>query len=104
MVIRKEGMSLYGVPVGLLTSHSLSLMGQVQEEQRKGLLQRPADLALVIYLILAGFFTLFRGLVSLADLPLSCLQPPSLAFPCHICLLTAKGPLLSHLIIREVLH
>ncbi|XP_006100466.1 transmembrane 6 superfamily member 2 [Myotis lucifugus] len=37
----------------------------VQEEQRKGLLQRPADLALVIYLILAGFFTLFRGLVVL---------------------------------------
>ncbi|XP_054434725.1 transmembrane 6 superfamily member 2 [Pteronotus mesoamericanus] len=37
----------------------------VQEEQRKGLLQRPADLALVIYLILAGSFTLFRGLVVL---------------------------------------
>lgn len=37
----------------------------VQEEQRKGLLQRPADLALVIYFILAGFFTLFRGLVVL---------------------------------------
>ncbi|XP_065391391.1 transmembrane 6 superfamily member 2 isoform X6 [Macaca fascicularis] len=37
----------------------------VQEEQRKGLLQRPADLALVTYLILAGFFTLFRGLVVL---------------------------------------
>ncbi|XP_070272616.1 transmembrane 6 superfamily member 2 [Myotis yumanensis] len=37
----------------------------VQEEQRKGLLKRPADLALVIYLILAGFFTLFRGLVVL---------------------------------------
>lgn len=79
-------------------------MGQVQEEQRKGLLQRPADLALVIYLILAGFFTLFRGLVSLASLTLSCLQPPSLAFPFRICLLTANGSLLSHLIIREVLH
>ncbi|XP_036884805.1 transmembrane 6 superfamily member 2 isoform X2 [Sturnira hondurensis] len=37
----------------------------VQEEQRKGLLQRPTDLALIIYLILAGFFTLFRGLVVL---------------------------------------
>uniref|UniRef100_A0A8C9UP94 Transmembrane 6 superfamily member 2 n=1 Tax=Spermophilus dauricus TaxID=99837 RepID=A0A8C9UP94_SPEDA len=37
----------------------------VQEEQRKGLLQRPADLALVIYLFLAAFFTLFRGLVVL---------------------------------------
>ncbi|XP_062968937.1 transmembrane 6 superfamily member 2 [Cynocephalus volans] len=37
----------------------------VQEEQKKGLLQRPADLALIIYLILAGFFTLFRGLVVL---------------------------------------
>ncbi|OBS58357.1 hypothetical protein A6R68_10486 [Neotoma lepida] len=37
----------------------------VQEEQRKGLLQRPADLTLVIYLILAAFFTLFRGLVVL---------------------------------------
>lgn len=104
LVIRKEGMSLYGVPVGLLTSHSLSLMGQVQEEQRKGLLQRPADLALIIYLILAGFFTLFRGLVSLASLCLSCLQPPSLAFPSHICLLSTKGSLLSPLIIREILN
>ncbi|XP_006886024.1 PREDICTED: transmembrane 6 superfamily member 2 [Elephantulus edwardii] len=37
----------------------------VQEEHRKSLLQRPVDLALVIYLILAGFFTLFRGLVVL---------------------------------------
>ncbi|XP_005409680.1 PREDICTED: transmembrane 6 superfamily member 2 [Chinchilla lanigera] len=37
----------------------------VQEEQRKGLLQRPVDLALVIYLTLAAFFTLFRGLVVL---------------------------------------
>ncbi|XP_033615598.1 transmembrane 6 superfamily member 2 isoform X2 [Fukomys damarensis] len=37
----------------------------VQEEQRKGLLQRPADLALVTYLALAAFFTLFRGLVVL---------------------------------------
>ncbi|XP_023372979.1 transmembrane 6 superfamily member 2 isoform X1 [Otolemur garnettii] len=37
----------------------------IQEEQRKGLLKRPVDLALVIYLILAGFFTLFRGLVVL---------------------------------------
>ncbi|KAK2087799.1 Transmembrane 6 super member 2 [Saguinus oedipus] len=38
---------------------------RVQEEQRRALLQRPADLALVIYLVLAGFFTLFRGLVVL---------------------------------------
>lgn len=37
----------------------------VQAEQRKGLLQRPLDLALIIYLTLAGFFTLFRGLVVL---------------------------------------
>ncbi|KAM5307986.1 transmembrane 6 superfamily member 2 isoform 2-T2 [Glossophaga mutica] len=37
----------------------------VEEEQRKGLLQRPTDLALIIYLILAGLFTLFRGLVVL---------------------------------------
>ncbi|XP_014442795.1 transmembrane 6 superfamily member 2 [Tupaia chinensis] len=37
----------------------------VEEEQRKGLLKRPADLLLVIYLILAGLFTLFRGLVVL---------------------------------------
>lgn len=104
LVIGKEGMGLYGVPVGLLTPHSLSLTGQVQEEQRKGLLQRPADLALVVYLILAGFFTLFRGLVSLASLRLSCLQPPSLAFPFHLSLLSAKGSLLSHLTTREVLH
>lgn len=44
-------------------------MGQVQEEQKKGLLQRPADLTLIIYLILAAFFALFRGLVSLPWLP-----------------------------------
>ncbi|KAM5237965.1 transmembrane 6 superfamily member 2 [Ctenodactylus gundi] len=37
----------------------------VLEEQGKGILQRPADLALVGYLILAAFFTLFRGLVVL---------------------------------------
>nr|XP_020039307.1 transmembrane 6 superfamily member 2 [Castor canadensis] len=37
----------------------------VQEQQGKSLLRRPADLALVIYLILAAFFTLFRGLVVL---------------------------------------
>ena len=43
----------------------LFLMGQVEEEQRKGLLQRPVDLALIIYLIFAAFFTFFRGLVSL---------------------------------------
>ncbi|XP_073659241.1 transmembrane 6 superfamily member 2 isoform X2 [Tursiops truncatus] len=34
----------------------------VEEEQRKGLLRRPVDLALIIYLIFAAFFTLFRGL------------------------------------------
>lgn len=104
MVIRKEGMSFFGVPVGLLTSHSFSPTGQVQEEQRKGLLQRPADLALFIYLILAGFFTLFRGLVSLANLLLSCLQSPCPGFPSHICLPSAKGSLPSHLILRDVLH
>ncbi|XP_069915170.1 transmembrane 6 superfamily member 2 isoform X2 [Oryctolagus cuniculus] len=38
---------------------------EVQTEQRKNLLQRPADLALVTYLVLAGFFTFFRGLVVL---------------------------------------
>lgn len=37
----------------------------VQVEQKKSLLQRPADLALVTYLVLAGFFTFFRGLVVL---------------------------------------
>ncbi|KAM4888204.1 transmembrane 6 superfamily member 2 [Thomomys bottae] len=37
----------------------------VQESQRKRLLQRPADLALLLYLILAAFFSLFRGLVVL---------------------------------------
>ena len=78
-------------------------MGQVQEDQRKGLLQRPADLALIIYLILAGFFTLFRGLVSLASLPLSCLQPSSQpSLPKYVPLLCTKGPLLSCLIIRDV--
>ncbi|XP_069864653.1 transmembrane 6 superfamily member 2 [Dipodomys merriami] len=37
----------------------------VQEWQAKRLLQRPADLALVLYLVLAAVFTLFRGLVAL---------------------------------------
>ncbi|XP_032775194.1 transmembrane 6 superfamily member 2 [Rattus rattus] len=37
----------------------------VQEEQKKSLLQRPADLTLIVYLILAAFFTVFRGLVVL---------------------------------------
>ncbi|XP_040842165.1 transmembrane 6 superfamily member 2 [Ochotona curzoniae] len=37
----------------------------VQQEQRKGLLQRPADLAFVLYLSLAAIFTFFRGLVVL---------------------------------------
>ncbi|KAM9730533.1 transmembrane 6 superfamily member 2 isoform 2-T2 [Dama dama] len=35
----------------------------VEEAQRKGLLRRPVDLALIIYLIFAAFFTLFRGLM-----------------------------------------
>ncbi|XP_073882612.1 transmembrane 6 superfamily member 2 isoform X7 [Macaca fascicularis] len=48
-----------------LPGHGRRHLQKVQEEQRKGLLQRPADLALVTYLILAGFFTLFRGLVVL---------------------------------------
>ncbi|XP_049983728.1 transmembrane 6 superfamily member 2 isoform X4 [Alexandromys fortis] len=41
------------------TSYTLNM---VQEEQKKGLLQRPADLVMVTYLVLAAFFTLFRGL------------------------------------------
>ncbi|XP_005682141.2 PREDICTED: transmembrane 6 superfamily member 2 isoform X1 [Capra hircus] len=41
----------------------------VEEDQRKGLLRRPVDLALIIYLIFAAFFTLFRGLVVL-DCPM----------------------------------
>ncbi|KAM9730534.1 transmembrane 6 superfamily member 2 isoform 3-T3 [Dama dama] len=41
----------------------------VEEAQRKGLLRRPVDLALIIYLIFAAFFTLFRGLVVL-DCPM----------------------------------
>lgn len=39
--------------------------GMVQEEQKKSLLQRPADLTLTVYLILAALFTVFRGLVVL---------------------------------------
>ncbi|XP_038595793.1 transmembrane 6 superfamily member 2 isoform X2 [Tachyglossus aculeatus] len=38
---------------------------RVVEEQKKGLHQRPLDLALVLYLLLAMAFTLFRGLVAL---------------------------------------
>ncbi|XP_028905858.1 transmembrane 6 superfamily member 2 [Ornithorhynchus anatinus] len=38
---------------------------RVVEEQKKGLHQRPLDLALVLYLLLAVAFTLFRGLVAL---------------------------------------
>ncbi|XP_010385011.1 transmembrane 6 superfamily member 2 isoform X3 [Rhinopithecus roxellana] len=56
----------------------------VQEEQRKGLLQRPADLALVVYLILAGFFTLFRGLMLMYMfyvLPFCGLAAYALTFP-----------------------
>ncbi|EAW84806.1 transmembrane 6 superfamily member 2 [Homo sapiens] len=55
------GMKVFSQPRALTRCTA----NMVQEEQRKGLLQRPADLALVIYLILAGFFTLFRGLVVL---------------------------------------
>ncbi|XP_004646930.1 transmembrane 6 superfamily member 2 [Octodon degus] len=46
-------------------ARSYSPSNVVQEEQRKGILQRPLDLALLLYLILAAFFTLFRGLVVL---------------------------------------
>uniref|UniRef100_A0A8D0GV91 Transmembrane 6 superfamily member 2 n=1 Tax=Sphenodon punctatus TaxID=8508 RepID=A0A8D0GV91_SPHPU len=38
---------------------------KVAKEQGKGLHQRPLDVALVLYLLLAGAFTLFRGLVAL---------------------------------------
>jgi hypothetical protein len=66
VVARKEGKNLYRGPAGFQTSRPLWFsLGQVQEQQGKSLLRRPADLALVIYLILAAFFTLFRGLVSL---------------------------------------
>ncbi|KAJ1085725.1 hypothetical protein NDU88_005850 [Pleurodeles waltl] len=41
------------------------------EEQRCGLLQRPLDLALMLYLVIAVGFTLFRGLVVL-DCPSDC--------------------------------
>ncbi|XP_027706619.1 transmembrane 6 superfamily member 2 isoform X2 [Vombatus ursinus] len=37
----------------------------IAEEHKKGLLQRPWDLALFIFLLLAGLFTIFRGLVVL---------------------------------------
>ncbi|XP_074060300.1 transmembrane 6 superfamily member 2 [Macrotis lagotis] len=37
----------------------------IAEEHKKGLLQRPWDIALLIYLFLAGLFTIFRGLVVL---------------------------------------
>ncbi|XP_020825017.1 transmembrane 6 superfamily member 2 isoform X3 [Phascolarctos cinereus] len=37
----------------------------ILEEHKKGLLQRPWDLALFIFLLLAGLFTIFRGLVVL---------------------------------------
>lgn len=38
-------------------------LNQVAEEQRKGLHQRPLDLGLILLLLMAGAFTLFRGLV-----------------------------------------
>ncbi|XP_019354526.2 transmembrane 6 superfamily member 2 [Alligator mississippiensis] len=38
---------------------------KVAEEQRKGLHQRPLDLGLILLLLMAGAFTLFRGLVVL---------------------------------------
>ncbi|XP_068943008.1 transmembrane 6 superfamily member 2 [Petaurus breviceps papuanus] len=37
----------------------------IADEHKKGLLQRPWDLALIVYLLLAGLFTIFRGLVVL---------------------------------------
>lgn len=43
----------------------LFLMGQVEEDQRKGLLRRPMTWPSSSTLIFAAFFTLFRGLVSL---------------------------------------
>lgn len=80
-------------------------MGQVQEEQSKGILRRPVDLALVIYLTLAGFFTLFRGLVSLQWSAYFSSAPAPFPVPInHLPLTKAKRPLLACLIIREVLH
>ncbi|XP_072457211.1 transmembrane 6 superfamily member 2 [Notamacropus eugenii] len=40
-------------------------VNMIAEEHKKGLLQRPWDLVLFIYLLLAGLFTIFRGLVVL---------------------------------------
>lgn len=50
---------------GCLPAHLLRLFSarQVSREHR-ALLWRPLDMALVTYLAIAGFFTLFRGLVS----------------------------------------
>ncbi|XP_013210405.1 transmembrane 6 superfamily member 2 isoform X3 [Microtus ochrogaster] len=56
----------------------------VQEEQKKGILQRPADLVIVMCLVLAAFFTLFRGLMLVYlfyALPFYCLAVYALIFP-----------------------
>lgn len=102
VAIRKEGMSLYQVCWIPDFSHCLSPVGQVQEEHRKGLLRRPVDLALVIYLTLAAFFTLFRGLVSL-QWPAFLLPPAPYPVPSQTVFLypVQKGQLLSRLITRE---
>lgn len=82
-------------------------MGQVQEEQKKGLLQRPADLMFIVYLVLAAFFTLFRGLVSLPWLPLSFTSrlPSQPSSPKFISLFIAKGTdTFFYLILKKVPH
>uniref|UniRef100_A0A5F8GID7 Transmembrane 6 superfamily member 2 n=1 Tax=Monodelphis domestica TaxID=13616 RepID=A0A5F8GID7_MONDO len=59
----------------------------IAEEHKKGLLQRPWDLALFIYLLLAGLFTIFRGLVSLLSGCPSGLQlPKDPSSPVVLCL------------------
>lgn len=82
-------------------------MGQVQEEQKKGLLQRPADLVMVTYLVLAAFFTLFRGLVSLPWLPPSSTSrlPSQPSSPKFISLFIAKRTdTFFYLILKKVPH
>lgn len=55
------GLNIYKKPQSL----PYCSVEKVVEEQRKWLYQRPLDLALVAYLLLAVIFTLFRGLVVL---------------------------------------
>ncbi|XP_054837826.1 transmembrane 6 superfamily member 2 [Eublepharis macularius] len=43
----------------------LLMVDKISEEQNKNLLQRPLDLGLVVFLLLAAVFTLFRGLIVL---------------------------------------